>query len=102
MHMPKTALGVFIALLGTHSAHARDLKSDEILKLREAGTLQAVELMNAAAQERHPHSVILETEVEKEYGRYFYQLELRDAQGITWDLEFDAVTGQILRDYQDR
>ncbi|MDH4585327.1 peptidase [Pseudomonas sp. BN415] len=82
-------------------AQARDLGPDEALKLRDAGTIQSFEKLNAAAIAKHPGSTINETELEEEYGRYVYQVELRDAQGVQWDLELDATNGQILKDHQD-
>ncbi|MFZ3202377.1 MAG: peptidase, partial [Pseudomonas sp.] len=30
-----------------------------------------------------------------------YQLEVRDAQGVQWDIELDASNGQILKNQQD-
>ena len=82
-------------------AHARDLGPDEALKLRDAGTIQSFEKLNASALAKHPGATITETELEEEYGKYIYQIELRDQQGIEWDLELDAVTGQLLKDHQD-
>ncbi|WP_068829842.1 PepSY domain-containing protein [Pseudomonas sp. BMS12] len=82
-------------------AQARDLGPDEALKLRDAGTIQSFEKLNAAALAKHPGSKVEETELEEEYGRYIYQVEVRDAQGVQWDLELDAATGQILKDHQD-
>uniref|UniRef100_UPI003FD387B4 PepSY domain-containing protein n=1 Tax=Pseudomonas indica TaxID=137658 RepID=UPI003FD387B4 len=71
------------------------------LKLRDAGTIQSVEKLNAAAVAKHPGATVEETELEEEYGRYIYQVELRDAQGVKWDLELDATNSQILKDHQD-
>lgn len=82
-------------------AHARDLGPDEALRLRDAGTIVSFEKLNATALARHPGSTIHETELEEEYGKYIYQVELRDAQGVEWDLELDAVSGQVLKDHQD-
>ncbi|MCO6060355.1 PepSY domain-containing protein [Pseudomonas sp. MOB-449] len=82
-------------------AQARDLGPDEALKLRDAGTIQSFEKLNAAALAKHPGGTLNETELEEEYGRYIYQVELRDAQGVQWDLELDATNGQILKDHQD-
>ncbi|MEK1904192.1 MAG: PepSY domain-containing protein [Pseudomonas sp.] len=82
-------------------AQARDLGPDEALKLRDAGTVQSFEKLNQAALAKHPGSKVEETELEEEYGRYIYQVELRDAQGVQWDLELDASTGQVLKDHQD-
>ncbi|CAI8893833.1 Peptidase [Pseudomonas sp. IT-P12] len=82
-------------------AQARDLGPDEALRLRDAGTIVSFEKLNATALTKHPGSTITETELEEEYGKYIYQVELRDPQGIEWDLELDAVSGQVLKDHQD-
>ncbi|MCQ4347083.1 PepSY domain-containing protein [Pseudomonas stutzeri] len=82
-------------------AQARDLGPDEALKLRDAGTILSFEKLNAAAIAKHPGSTVEETELEEEYGRYVYQVELRDAQGVRWDLELDAATGEILKNHKD-
>ena len=82
-------------------AHARDLGPDEALRLRDAGTIMSFEKLNAIALAKHPGATVTETELEQEYGKYIYQIELRDPQGIDWDLELDAVSGQVLKDHQD-
>ena len=83
-------------------AHARDLGPDEALRLRDAGTIMSFEKLNAIALAKHPGSTVTETELEEEYGKYVYQIDLRDPQGLEWDLELDAVSGQVLKDHQDR
>ena len=82
-------------------AQARDLGPDEALRLRDAGTIQPFERLNAAALARHAGGKVGETELEQEGGRYVYQVELRDAQGVRWEVELDAASGQILHDRQD-
>lgn len=82
-------------------AQARDLGPDEALKLRDAGTIMSFDKLNEAAIAKHAGSTVEETELEEEYGRYVYQVELRDPQGVQWDLELDATNGQILKDHQD-
>ncbi len=74
-------------------AQARDLGPDEALKLRDAGTIKSFEELNKNAIAKHPGSSVHDTELEEEYGRYIYQVELRDPQGVKWDLELDAATG---------
>ncbi|GAB3386396.1 hypothetical protein GCM10027514_27250 [Azotobacter armeniacus] len=71
------------------------------MKLVEAGTIQPFEKLNAAALAKHPGSTVRETELEEEYGRYIYQVELRDAQGVHWDVHLDAGNGQVLKEHQD-
>ncbi|MEK1939488.1 MAG: PepSY domain-containing protein [Pseudomonas sp.] len=98
-----TALFAIAALTATAGlAQARDLGPDEALKLRDAGTIQSFEKLNAAAIAKHPGATVKETELEEEYGRYVYQVELRDPAGLEWDLELDATNGQILKDHQDK
>ncbi|MGC8116793.1 PepSY domain-containing protein [Metapseudomonas otitidis] len=100
----KTLTALFAtAVLATTSslALARDLGPDEALRLRDAGTIQPFEKLNAAALAQHPGGTINETELEEEYGRYVYQVELRDAKGVQWDLELDATNGQVLKNHQD-
>ncbi|MDQ3203844.1 MAG: PepSY domain-containing protein [Pseudomonadota bacterium] len=82
-------------------AQARDLGPDEALRLRDAGTIVSFEKLNATAVAKHPGSTITETELEEEYGKYIYQVEMRDPQGVEWDLELDAVSGAVLKDHQD-
>jgi uncharacterized membrane protein YkoI len=101
----KTLTALFAATvvgLSAGIAHAKDLGPDVALKLRDAGTIQSFEKLNAAALAKHPGSTVHETELEEEYGKYIYQVELRDPQGVEWDLELDAATGQILKDHQDK
>ena len=100
----KSFTALFLAsLIGltANLAQARDLGPDEALRLRDAGTIVSFEKLNATALAKHPGSTVSETELEEEYGKYIYQVELRDPQGIEWDLELDAVSGQILKDHQD-
>ena len=97
------ALFAIAALTATAGlAQARDLGPDEALKLRDAGTVQSFEKLNAAAIAKHPGATVKETELEEEYGRYIYQVELRDPAGLEWDMELDATNGQILKDHQDK
>ena len=83
------------------TVRARDLGPDEALRLRDAGTIVSFEKLNATALAKHPGSTITDTELEEQYGKYIYQIELRDPQGLEWDLELDAVIGQVLKDHQD-
>jgi len=42
-----------------------------------------------------------DTELEEEYGRYIYQVEVRDTQGVQWDVELDATNAQVLKNQRD-
>lgn len=82
-------------------AHARDLGPGEALRLRDAGTIQSFEKLDAEALAKHPGSAITDTGFEEEFGKHVYQVELRDPQGVDWDVEVDAASGQVLKDHQD-
>ncbi|KAB0496681.1 PepSY domain-containing protein [Pseudomonas vancouverensis] len=100
----KTLTGLVAAtLIGLTAslAQARDLGPDEALRLRDAGTIVSFEVLNATALAKHPDSVLTETELKEAFGKYIYQVELRDTQGVEWDLELDAVSGHVLKDHQD-
>ncbi|MGN8278657.1 PepSY domain-containing protein [Pseudomonas sp. SMV71] len=95
---------VFFATLmavSTGLVHARDLNADESRKLQDAGTILTFEKLDAAALAEHPGATLTDAELEEEYGKYIYQVELRDTEGIDWDLELDAVTGKVLKNHQD-
>ena len=91
-----TLLTAATLALGANLALAKDIGPDEALRLRDAGTIQSFEKLNEAALAKHPGATIEESELEEEYGRYVYQLELRDDKGVQWDLELDAKTGEVL------
>lgn len=97
-----TALFASAALvISAGAAQARDLGPDEALKLRDAGTIQSFEKLNEIALKAHPGATIKGTELEEEYGRYVYEVELHDAKKVEWDLAIDAKTGEILKNHQD-
>lgn len=92
-----------IAVLGLCAgiANARDLGPDEAVKLRDAGTIKDFQSLNESVLKLHPGGRISETELEQEYGKYIYQLEVMDKDGIKWDVEMDATTGKMLKNHQD-
>lgn len=92
----------FATLVGAVTiAQARDLAPDEAQRLQDAGTIKSFEQLNELALAQHPGGSIRESELEDEYGRYIYQVELHDANGVQWDLELDASSGAILKNHQD-
>ena len=59
-----TIITASIIALTSGLAQARDLGPDEALKLRDAGTIQSFEKLNAAALAKHPGGTVHETELE--------------------------------------
>lgn len=91
------ALGVI-----TCNVSGRGIAGDEAAKLQAAGTIQPLKRLTAMALARHPGAVLDDTDLDEKYGHYIYQVELRDAQGVEWEIELDAISGQVLKDHQDR
>jgi uncharacterized membrane protein YkoI len=97
-----TALGTMaLMVFASGVVSARDIGPAEADKLRAAGNIQPQALLNAAALARHPGATITDTDLDEEYGRHVHQVELTDVEGIDWDVDLDAATGQILKDHQD-
>jgi len=96
-----TLLAAASLALTANLALARDLGPDEAMRLRDAGTIQSFEKLNEAALAQHPGGKIEETELEEEYGRYIYQVEVRDTNGVQWDMDIDATSGEVLKNQQD-
>lgn len=93
---------MFAALISSAAlVHANDVSLDEAIKLRDAGSIQAFEKLNELAIAQHPGSVVHDTELENHMGRYVYQVELKDAQGLEWDVDLDANTGEVLKNQRD-
>ncbi|MED5611300.1 MULTISPECIES: PepSY domain-containing protein [unclassified Pseudomonas] len=97
-----TRLIAAAGLLGVSSlALAHDIGPDEALRLRDAGTIQDFQRLNQAALGKHPGGTVYDSELELEHGRYLYKVDVKDAQGVKWDVELDAVSGEVLKDRQD-
>ena len=100
----KFAFIVSVALLGTAAlSHADDdVRVDEAMKLVQDGTIKSYEELNKAVLALHPGATIEDTELEHEYGRYVYQVELRlGTPSEEWDVEIDAATAEVLSNRRD-
>jgi len=73
---------------------------ERVKELKEAGEVMALEAILAKAQAQHPGRVI-GTELEHEGGRYVYEVELVDPQGVVWELRFDGKSGALIETQPD-
>lgn len=80
---------------------ADDIGHAEAMDLVEKGTIKDPRELNKAALELHPGANIVDTELENEYGKYVYKLELRDSANVEWDVAIDAENGAVLENRQD-
>ena len=83
----------------TSSVYADD-DHDRARELREAGEILPLETIVAQVQARGLGRV-LEVELKTKHDRYVYELEVIDSQGMVWELQFDARSGQQLRQKQE-
>jgi uncharacterized membrane protein YkoI len=83
------------------AAQAGAVDPDKPLKLPGTVTIVAFDQLEATALALHPGSTVLDTDLDEEYGRYLYQVELQDPNGIEWDVELDALTGHVLKNHQE-
>lgn len=88
------SLALLLGLSGL--AQARDLGPDEAVKLRDSGAVMDYQKLNEQALRDFAGGKIDETALKERYGRYIYQVDVLDAQGVEWELEFDAKTGEAL------
>lgn len=95
-----TALGAAAIILVTATSAAA-LDPDKLLIVPATVTIVAFDQLEATALALHPGSTLLGTDLDEEYGKYVYEVELQDTDGIEWDVELDALTGQVLKNHQD-
>lgn len=100
----KTLPALFTALALTAAAGVAqaDIGPDEVVRLHNAKTVMDFEELNKLALAKHPGFTIHDTELENQAGKYVYQVELRDAKNVEWDVDLDAKTGAVLKDVQDK
>lgn len=94
-------VGGLMAFLWAAQTAAHDLTQDEALHLREQGVILPLAQLTEQALARYPGATLLEVELEKEHGRYVYEIELVLPAGQVRELEFDATGGDLLKDKED-
>ena len=84
------ALAVGGAVLGSDD-------HDQARALLEKGEIVALEQVLAAAKEHYPGRV-LEAELERERGRYLYEIKIAGDDGKVRELKYDAGTAKLVAD----
>jgi uncharacterized membrane protein YkoI len=77
-----------------------EVKAEEVWELKESGRIMPLEDLISQVHSEYPGRII-EVKLDDDDGRYVYELELVDENGVVWDLEVDASTGQVLKYEQD-
>lgn len=57
------------------------------------------EIIAKAKQEKGGR--VVEAELDRDFGRYVYEVEIVDDAGVEWELKYDARTGKLLRTERD-
>jgi len=96
--LPALLLGALVLLPGVAAAH--DLSQDEALALTEQGRILPLPVFIEDALTRFPGR-FLEAELELDDGRYIYELELVTRDRRVMELEYDAVSGELLDAEED-
>ena len=79
-----------------------DVRVDEIPQLVKDGKIKSLEDLNRIALDLHPGATITKTELDNYFNGYEYEVELRDAKNVEWDVDIDASNGKVLKNKQDK
>lgn len=90
------AMTVPVAMTG--AVLADEISQDVARELRRAGSIQALDTLLEQVRERHPEARLLDAELERDDGRYLYEVEIVTRDGEVRELEIDAGSGEILED----
>ena len=92
--MTRLIAALLLILAATANA-GRD--QDEARELAAKGVILPLSAILEKARQIHDGRVLeVELEHEREHGGYVYELEILDAQGVVWELEFNAVSGELI------
>jgi len=87
----------FDAHTGKLLTEGREDEHDHARRLRREGAIVSLETVADAVQRVRPGE-LLKVELERERGRYVYEVEILDADGHVWELRFDARDGSLLKE----
>jgi uncharacterized membrane protein YkoI len=77
--------------------HEAEQDQETAQRLTQQGDILPLERILEQARQ-HRDGRILETELEREYGRYLYEIELLDETGRVYEMKFDAATGELIKE----
>lgn len=99
--MKPAAAGLLLCGALIAPVSADDFDQDQVLQLRQAGVIVALEQILQVVYQRHPGSRLLEAELDEDDGELIYELELVTRDGRVRELEFNARDGSLLKDEED-
>lgn len=92
-------LGFIPSLIATPALADRD-DHDRARRALEAGEIRPL-AENLAVAEATRHGRVIELELERDDGRWIYELELVTPEGRLYEMEIDAASGTVLEVEQE-
>jgi uncharacterized membrane protein YkoI len=77
-----------------------DFDQDEAAVLRQQGVIQPLENILRKANQLHSGRV-MEVELKKQKAVYVYEIEIVDATGHVWEMQFNAQTAALMSQKQE-
>ncbi|MOA58991.1 Peptidase propeptide and YPEB domain protein [compost metagenome] len=65
------------------------------------GKIKPLEELNKIVLKLHPGATITDSDLDNHFNGYEYEVELRDAQNVEWDVDLNAATGEVLKNKKD-
>jgi uncharacterized membrane protein YkoI len=96
-----TALFAAAALTLTAGLAQADVPVDQIPQLVKDGKIKPLEELNQIVLKLHPGATITDSDLDNHFNNYEYEVELRDAKNVEWDVDLNAVTGEVLKNKKD-
>lgn len=93
---------LLVALLGAlwSAPASADQDFERARALRDAGEIVPFGVILEHTHQYHPGRVI-SVKFEEDDGRYIYELEVLDPEGVVWALLFDARTGKLMETLEE-
>jgi len=95
-----TRAGIAVLLAGVGGTAMADVGYSEAQRLRASGEALPEAQVSEIVGKARPGE-ITEMELDRDFGRLVYEVEVRDAQGQEWNLEVDGKTGEVLGEERD-
>jgi uncharacterized membrane protein YkoI len=92
-------VGLMVLLVVLTMGLAQD-DHERAKRLKDAGKIIPLEKILTTVREGH-HGRLLEVELRDQRGRLIYEVEVVDAHGVVWYLQYDARQGTLLRIKKD-
>ena len=90
-----------------HRYEARDERRydnqehEQARALQQQGDILSLEQILERARNHRPGRV-LEAELERKRDRYLYEVELVDDEGHVWEMKFDAMSGELIKQEREK